>query len=182
MAPGRWTRCARVLTDFLYMAGCLLLAAFIALPSLVAYRQRARSREGSEVAAALTEFAAAVKHERRRLPIAESLLLRARRLDLAEMVAFEFVHQLPNPDPEVLAEATQRLALRLKRRVAFERKMLARTASGRRRGAFAAALPGVVLLALMTGDAALPFTALGLLLAFEGLGCWLLWQVARVEA
>ena len=32
--------------------------------------------------------------------------------------------------PELLADTAQRLALRLKRRIAFERKMLARTASG----------------------------------------------------
>ena len=42
-------------------------------------------------------------------------------------------------------------ALRLKRRVAFERKMLARTAPGRWRGSIAAAAPAVVLLALAVG-------------------------------
>jgi hypothetical protein len=159
-----------------------VLAMLVALPSIAASYQRRRSREGSEVAVALAEFAAAVKRERRSLPLEETLLARTRRLRLAEMVAFDFVLPLPALDPELLADAALRLALRLKRRVAFERKMLARTASGRRRGALAAAAPAIVILLLGTAGVMLPMTAITLLVAFEAIGCWLLWQVARVEA
>lgn len=160
----------------------LVLAVLIALPSIAAWYQRRRSREGSEVAGALAEYAAAVKRERRSLPVDEAVLARARGLHLAEMVAFDYVLQLPAADPELLSEAAQRLARRLKRRVAFERKMLARTASGRRRGALAAVAPAIVILLLGSADVMLPMTAITLLVAFEAIGCWLLWQVARVEA
>lgn len=160
----------------------LVLASLIALPSLAAWHQRRRSREGSEVAKALADFSAAVRRERRGLPLEESLLARTRRLHLAEMVGFEYVRQLPDPDPELLADAAQRLALRLKRRVAFERKMLARTASGRRRGALAAIAPAIVITLLGMADVELPLTAMAMLMVFEAIGCWLLWQVARVEA
>jgi hypothetical protein len=71
--------------------------------------------------------------------------------------------------------------LRLKRRVAFERKMLARTAPGRWRGSIAAAAPAVVLLALAGAGIVLPEPTLLWLLALETLGCWLLWRAARVE-
>jgi hypothetical protein len=81
----------------------------------------------------------------------------------------------------LLADTAQRLALRLKRRVAFERKMLARTASGRRRGALAAAVPPLVLLMMALAGWGLPAGALLVLLLLEASGCWLLWRVARVE-
>ena len=85
------------------------------------------------------------------------------------------------PRPELLADTAQRLALRLKRRVAFERKMLARTASGRRRGAVAAAIPPLVLLALHAGGhrrSRRPRWCS--CCAIEAFGCWLLWRLARV--
>ena len=85
------------------------------------------------------------------------------------------------PAPELLADTAQRLALRLKRRVAFERKMLARTASGRRRGAVAASIPPLALLALHAGGIQVPLAALLFVVALEACGCWLLWRVARVE-
>jgi hypothetical protein len=75
----------------------------------------------------------------------------------------------------------QRLALRLKRRVAFERKMLARTASGRRRGAVGAALAPVALVLLRTAEVEVPAGALLLVLGIEACFCWLTWRVARVE-
>ena len=58
--------------------------------------------------------------------------------DLSEVgFSCELVHlqELTHAPPHLVADTAHRLALRLKRRVAFERKMLARTASGRRRGA-----------------------------------------------
>ena len=175
-------QCAHMGTDPASLAACLALAGLIALPSLAALHRRRRSREGSEVASALLEFARAVRREQRCLDIDEALLTRARRLDIPEMISFDLLRELPVPTPELLAAAAQRLALRLKRRVAFQRKMLARTASGRRRGALAAAAPALVLLMLGTAGVALPLMALAMLLAFEGIGCWLLWQVGRVEA
>jgi hypothetical protein len=81
----------------------------------------------------------------------------------------------------LLADAARRLALRLKRRVAFERKMLARTATGRRRGAIAAATPAATLVALRLADVVLPLPAMVLLIVMEAFGCWLLWRLARVE-
>jgi hypothetical protein len=81
----------------------------------------------------------------------------------------------------LLADTAQRLALRLKRRVAFERKMLARTASGRRRGAVAASIPPLVLLAFHAGGIQIPLAALLFVVAIEACGCWWLWRVARVD-
>jgi len=167
--------------DAALLATCALLAALIALPGLQVVSRRRASREASEVAAALGDFAAAVRHQQRCLPLDDSLLARVQGVAIPEAIAFHFARQLPSPDPGLLADAAQRLALRLKRRVAFERKMLARTAAGRRRGAMAAAAPGVVALALRMAGIALPLTALVLLLSIEALGCWLLWRAARVE-
>jgi hypothetical protein len=102
-------------------------------------------------------------------------------LGLPEWSSFDLAQSLPQATPQLVADATERFALRVRRRVAFERKMLARTASGRRRGAVAAALPGGLLLMLgMLGvDVAAP--ALAVLLGLEVGGCWLLWRVARVD-
>jgi hypothetical protein len=98
-----------------------------------------------------------------------------------EVISFEVALGLARATPEVLADAAQRLALRLKRRVAFERKMLARTRSGLLRGACAAAAAPFALLALSATGVAVPPGALALLLALEALGCWLLWRLAHVE-
>jgi hypothetical protein len=167
--------------DAALFATCLLLAMLIALPGVQAVGRRRASREASEVAAALVEFAAAVRREQKCLPPDDVLLARVGGVDIPEAVTFHFARQLSSPDPALLADAAQRLALRLKRRVAFERKMLARTAAGRRRGALAAAAPGVTMLALRVAGIALPLGALLLLLSIEALGCWLLWRAARVE-
>ena len=182
MLPGHWMRCAPVGIDPRFVGASCVLAGLIALPSLAAFHRRRRSREGSEVASALAEFADAIRREQRCLGIDETLLTRAHRLNIPEMISFDLLRKLPAPTPALLADAAQRLALRLKRRVAFERKMLARTASGRRRGALAAAAPALVMLVLATAGVALPPSALAMLLTFEGIGCWLLLQVARIEA
>jgi len=160
---------------------CVLLAALVAVPALVARRRGALSREWSEVAAALLGFAAQVRGTQRAVPPDEALWSRIRGLSIPELVSFELVCQLRRPDPEMLASTAQRLALRLKRRAAFERKMLARTASGRRRGAVAAALPALAMLLAGVGGVALPLVALLLLVVLEMLGCWMLWRVARVD-
>jgi Flp pilus assembly protein TadB len=167
--------------DYLLVAGYLLLAALIALPSFAAYQGRRRSRECSEFASALADYAATLRREQRCLGLDEELLGRARRLGVPELVSFEYLRGLVQPDPALLADAAQRLALRLKRRVAFARKMLARTASGRRRAALVASVPALMMLWMAASGFALPPTALGLLLVLEGIGCWLLWYLARVE-
>lgn len=163
------------------LGACALIAVLISLPASLAHRRRRASCEVADVATALIEFAVSVRSAGRSLPLDENLLLRARRLRIPEMISFEFVQALSAPAPELLAESAQRLGLRLKRRVAFERKMLARTAAGRWRGSIAAAAPAGALLALAAAGVVLPATALILLLLLEGLGCWLLWRAARVE-
>ena len=167
--------------DAALLGACLAVAILIALPALLAGRRRRLSRELSEVANALLEFAAAVRRAGQRLRVDETLLARARPLHIPEWISFEFVQALAAPDPELLADSAQRLGLRLKRRVAFERKMLARTAPGRWRGSIAAAAPAAVLLALAIAGVVVPTSVLAWLLALETLGCWLLWRAARVE-
>jgi Flp pilus assembly protein TadB len=168
-------------TDSALIATCMLMAGLISLPALQAWQRRRSSREASGVAVELTEFADAVRRDQRCLPLDAALLSRAQRLHIPELVSFLFAQELARPNPQLLAETAQRLALRLKRRVAFERKMLARTASGRRRGAAAAALPALVLLGMALTGQDIPQGALLLLLALEAAGCWLLWRVARIE-
>ncbi len=171
-------------TDFLspaVFAVYIALGTLIALPSLAAFHSRRRSRECSEFANQLGEFAAAVRREQRSLVIDEAVLARARRLGVPELVSFEYLRGLARPDPALLADAAQRLALRLKRRVAFARKMLARTASGRRRAALAASAPAAFLLVLGIAGVSVTAPALAVLLLLEAIGCALLWYLARVE-
>jgi hypothetical protein len=159
----------------------LLLAMLIALPALGALQRRRRSRECSEVATALAAFAAALREAGGPMEMDARLLARARQLAIPEMLCLDYARELPRPQPELLADATQRLALRLKRRVAFERKMLARTASGRWRGAAAGSCAAVAALALHAVGLGLPAHSLMLLVALQGIGCCLLWRVAHVE-
>lgn len=167
--------------DVALIAACSLIAALAALPALQAVHRRRTSRECSEVASGLIDYASVLRRGQHGLPLDEDLLARARRLRVPEVVTFEFAQHLARPDPHLLADTAQRLALRLKRRVAFERKMLARTASGRRRGAVAASIPPLVLLALHAGGIQVPLAALLFVVALEACGCWLLWRVARVQ-
>ncbi|HET9864978.1 MAG TPA: hypothetical protein VFP37_16155 [Steroidobacteraceae bacterium] len=166
--------------DAALLACCVSIAAFAVFPVLeTAWRRRA-SRESGEVAGALLEFARQWQ-EGRGQPIDQDLLERARRLGVPEVVTFEFVQQQSRAAPDVHAQTARRLALRLKRRVAFERKMLARTAPGRRRGAIAMAAPGLAILGLRLGGLTPPLAALALLVVVELVGCWLSWRVARIE-
>lgn len=151
---------------------CMLITTLVTLPGIQALRRRRASRESSAVASSLLEHPGAVD---------DACLARLRRLGIPETVAFEFARQFAASAPVLLADAARRLALRLKRRVAFERKMLARTATGRRRGAIAAAAPAATLLALRLADVVLPLPAMVLLIVMEAFGCWLLWRLARVE-
>ena len=138
-------------------------------------------REASEVAAALSTLAVDTRKCAVCPPLDASLWRRAEHLRAPEFSVLLLAHELPQPRPELLADTAQRLALRLKRRVAFERKMLARTASGRRRGAVAASLPPLALIVLHAGGIQMPLPALLLVVTIEACGCWLLWRVARVE-
>ncbi len=167
--------------DAALLAACSLIAALAALPAVQAAHRRRRSRACSEVAAGLIDYASLVRRGQRGLPLEDGLMARARRLRIPEVITFEFAHHLTRPNPQLLADTAQRLALRLKRRVAFERKMLARTAPGRRRAAIAAAVPGIAILSLRFVGMVTPVPALTLLIAAEAFGCWLLWRGARVE-
>jgi hypothetical protein len=158
--------------DLALAIACLLITALVTLPAFQALQRRRASRESSAVATALVELGGVVD---------EKFLVRLRRLAIPDTIPFEFARQFGPADPALLADAAQRLALRLKRRVAFERKMLARTAPGRRRGALAAAAPGATMLGLRMADVVLPLPAMALLIGIEAFGCWLLWRVARVE-
>jgi hypothetical protein len=158
-----------------------LLAFFIALPAAVAWRRRRESREASEVALELANFAAAVRREARCLPLDEILRLRIIRLRLDESASLQLAQELQRGGASLLADAAQRLASRLRRRVAFERKMLARTAPGLRRGALAASLPPLGALLLHMAGAGIPLGAQVTLLLVEAGGCALMWRVARVE-
>jgi len=169
-----------MLTEATLLAAALLIIGLIALPALSAWQRRRFSREASSVAEELVAFGHAVRRSGSSLPPDESLMARAARLQMPELVSFVLAQRLSPASPELLAAAAQRLALRLKRRVAFERKMLARTAAGRRRGALAAALPPVILLMLAAAGRGLPVGALVFIAALEILGCWLLLRVARV--
>lgn len=170
--------------DTLLLAALPGIAGFIALPAFIAVCRRRATREASQVAGALAEFALSVRRNLERArhePLDADLCARARRLCVPEFASLQLVQDLPHAGPELLADTAQRLALRLKRRVAFERKMLARTASGRRRGAVAAAVPPLVLLFLNAGGFAVPGATLVVVIGIEAFGCWLLWRLARVE-
>jgi len=166
-------------SDTVLPASMAVFATLIALPALLAACRRRAMREASEVASALSAMAVAVR--KNAACIDTSLWSRAQRLQAPEFSLLLFAQELPRHDPELLSDTAQRLALRLKRRVAFERKMLARTASGRLRGALAATAPPAALLALHAGGSHIPPAALLFVLVIEALGCWLLWRVARVE-
>src|SRR5689334_13291098 len=102
---------------------CVSIAALVALPAVQVLQRRRTNRESSAVAAALAERAATIRAATCRDADAE-LLERLRALAIPETIPFEYAQQLKDANPELLADAAQRLALRLKRRVAFERKML----------------------------------------------------------
>jgi hypothetical protein len=158
-----------------------LLAFFIALPAAAAWHRRRRSRLASEVAADLVSFAQTVRLQSRCLPLEPSLRTRLMQLRLADSASLHLAQELEHGGAVLLAEAAQRLATRLRRRVAFERKMLARTAPGLRRGAVAASLPPLMMLGLHFGQVQVPAGAQWLLLLVEAAGCALLWRLARVE-
>ena len=170
--------------DTLLLAALPAIAGFIALPAFIAVCRRRATREASEVAVALAQFASAVRRDaagaNRCQPLDADLSARAGRLRVPEFASLQLAQDLPHGTPELLADAAQRLALRLKRRIAFERKMLARTASGRRRGAVAAAIPPLALLLLNVCGFAVPQSTLVFVVCIEAFGCWLLWRLARV--
>jgi hypothetical protein len=167
--------------EFLPLGACGFISLVIALPSWAALRRRNRSRESSAVASALSAFASEVRRRHACLAFDDELLARARRLHIPEMVSFDYARELARPPPELLAAAVQRLALRLKRRVAFERKMLARTAPGRRRALTAAAACITAILALQVAGFAPPAVLLLTAAALVALGSVVCWRVSRVE-
>lgn len=168
-------------SDALLLASMLAFAALIALPAIAALRRRHAMCEASEVAGMLAAMASEVRRSDSCLSPDASLWRRAERLNAPEFPALLLAQEFTAPGAELLADTAQRFATRLKRRVAFERKMLARTASGRRRGAVAASIPPLALLLLRAVGFEIPFPALLFVVAVEACGCWLLWRLARVE-
>lgn len=182
MGHGCWV--AGMAADPLLLAALPAIAGFIALPAFAALCRRQATREASQVAAALAEFAAAARRDLKRTqdcqPLAADLSARVQRLRVPEFAALQLAQELPQARAELLADTAQWLALRLKRRIAFERKMLARTASGRRRGAVAAIIPPLLLLMFHAAGLSVPEGLLAVVTVFEAFGCWLLWRLARV--
>lgn len=167
-------------TDLSLLFAALMLVFVLAWPAMLTAWRRRVNREASEVATALEAFVGALRRDPANVELDASLAARVARLRLPELDVFRLAPCLPNATPTLVADATARFALRLRRRIAFERKMLARTASGRRRGAIAGALPPSMLLVLGTSGADFPVSAL-LLIAFSlGIGCWLQARIARV--
>lgn len=167
-------------TDLTPIVAVVMLAAVLAWPALVAAWRRGASRAASEVATALEAFAVQARLATGSIEIEPELAARMTRLRMPELVAFRLAPHLPNATPELVADAAARLASRLRRRIAFERKMLARTASGRRRGAIAGALAPLALFALASAGADVPAAALLLLVFAQGVGCWLQARIAHV--
>lgn len=158
-----------------------VIAALIALPAVQVWWRRRVSRAATAVAAEVAEYARTLRGTEHAAPPDASLEARAQSLGLAEWTSVQMAQQLPNASPQLLADAADRFALRVRRRVAFERKMLARTASGRRRGAVAAAVPGILLVILGATGVEISAPALAVLAGLEVAGCWLLLRAARVE-
>ena len=162
------------------LAIMMLLGVFIAFPAMAALRRRDQSRDDSDIALALQAFAQGLRREEIAGPDPQ---LVARVAGLVERVpetrAFLFALELTRLSPPLLADAAQRLGLRLRRRVAFERKMLARTRSGLRRAAVVAAFPAVLALGCAAFGMRVPTGPLIFLLVLEGMGCFLLWRITR---
>lgn len=165
------------LTPFVAIA---MLGAVLAWPAMVAWWRRGASREASEVAGALEAFSAEARRATRCPEMDEALGRRIARLRMPELGTFRLASMLPNATPALVADAAARLALRLRRRIAFERKMLARTASGRRRGAIAGAVPPAVLLTMTGFGVEVPAVALVFLITAQAVGCWLQARIAHV--
>lgn len=162
------------------LAVLLATAVVVALPAMAAWRRRAQSREDSEIAVALQSFALGLRRETAQAPDPELTERIARLSDrVPESRSFLFALELGQLDPPLLADAAQRLGLRLRRRVAFERKMLARTRSGLRRAAVAAALPAVLWAGLLAFGLRPPDSLLLFVLFVESIGCLLLWRITR---
>ena len=158
-----------------------LFGALVALPATAAWRRRHASREASAVAMELADFARSVRGLARCVPMDDALRARISRMRVADVAPLQLAQHMGSLGPAALADAAQRSSLRLRRRVAFERKMLARTASGLRRGAVAASLPPLLVCAMQLVGVDIPTGAqLALLLAEAG-GCALLWRLATVE-
>jgi hypothetical protein len=167
-------------TEITAVAAVLMLGFVLAWPVVLAAWRRRVNRNASEAAGALEAFAAEARRATQCLEIEPSLAAQVARLRMPELGAFRLVPVLPNATPALVSDAAARLALRLRRRISFERKMLARTAPGRRRAAAAGALPCVLLLAIAATGAGIPAAALLLLAFAQGVGCWLQVRIAHV--
>jgi Flp pilus assembly protein TadB len=162
---------------------CILGA--VAMPALLAWGEDRRNRRASDFASGLQLFAREVRARQVLLPLPADLESKGGALGFPEYTPFLVALTLPRLAPPELAAATERFATRVRRRITFERKMRARTLSGRRRAAIAAALPVVLALAFAEaprgeGDP-LPFVSILLVALLECAGAALLWRFATVE-
>jgi Flp pilus assembly protein TadB len=162
---------------------CILGA--VAMPALLAWGEDRRNRRASEFANGLQLFAREVRSRQVSLPLPADLESKGGALGFPEYTSFVVALTLPRLAPEDLAAATERFATRVRRRITFERKMRARTLSGRRRAAIAGALPVVLALAfagvLHGEEGDLPFLSIAVVAMLECAGAALLWRFATVE-
>ena len=103
MAHGCWV--AAMAADTLLLAALPAIAGFIALPAFAALCRRRATREASQVAAALAEFAAAARRDLKRTqrcqPLDADLSARVQRLRVPEFVSLQLVHDLPQDTPGI---------------------------------------------------------------------------------
>jgi hypothetical protein len=166
--------------QFLWLLGVL---GCIAAPAAFAWHSGRGSRRASEFAAGLTQFAREVRAKNTPLPFPEELERAAVALAVPEQLSFTVALTLARLPADELAAAAERLATRVRRRIAFERKMRARTLPGRRRAALVGAMPILLLLAGVPDvDASgLATSSVGCVLLLEAAGAALLWRFAKVE-
>ena len=91
----------RMVLDMALIAACSSIASLAALPAMQAVHRRRTSRECSEVANGLIDYASVVRREQRGLPLDEGLLARARQLRIPEVITFEFAQHLAASRPSI---------------------------------------------------------------------------------
>ena len=169
-------------SDAALLASMVVFAALIALPALAAASRRRAMREASDVAGALSALAVVGSQERG--------VSAARRVVVASVRSACMRPSSPRCCWRTNCRAPLRSCWRTRRNGwhcassgAWPSNARCSRAPrpGRRRGAVAASIPPLALLALHAGGIQVPLAALLFVVAIEACGCWLLWRVARVE-
>jgi len=121
MGHGCWV--AGMAADPLLLAALPAIAGFIALPAFAALCRRRATREASQVAAALAEFAAAARRDLKRThdcqPLDADLSARVQRLRVPEFAALQLAQELPQARAAWNASSSQRPQRMLSRRSAL---------------------------------------------------------------